>query len=588
MIFYETLQFSHVIKLAINRRKAYFNKKSTSLRIIERFICNFSDKIDIVKLSFGDIQIATDIRKNAYLNAHSAIDSVRYANLSHEASLLFGINFQLIAKKFFFDELYTKYEFLELAMRCVAEHSGKANIFYVDSQFIQPYIERLENYGKIYLLKRFNYLCFIFSLFTAPLGLLLYWKMTVTKKSLSFDNEILCCIDGESTYEMFNSIFGQYPKVSYLIEKHNLREFSSERLKELNIHTLGLTREGYLYLKKRIFNYIHLCLKYHADIARYGDAVIFLFYSVMKGRAEGPHGKGNILCIFEHLVTIKAVRNEFLRSEGSLSCFISKNIYSPSPYLHSEIFTNYDIVCASGKQTKELYQKQMSLTKVFLPTGAYDIHRRVINRVDKNKRIDSLKTFKSNAQAVTILSPGICDPTYSHEIKLMKLAQKLSSQNGIKVFVRLKPVPLIPKYAGFYSHYIQGQDSIMLTSQEYELFDFLEISDLFITSISTSACDVAMCGGQVMFIDFMKDPDLFLYWTVVSDIILNEENAFEKIMLWLNDKKGEQVRSSHAETMKRLTDYIGYRFPDFESYKANLLAQLQKHVFCNNPVLRGD
>jgi hypothetical protein len=57
------------------------------------------------------------------------------------------------------------------------------------------------------------------------------------------------------------------------------------------------------------------------------------------------------------------------------------------------------------------------------------------------------------------------------------------------------------------------------------------------------------------------------------------------IMQWVNDKKDGRVRTRYEEKMKQLTEYIGYRFPSFDSYKANLISELREHVFCANPML---
>jgi hypothetical protein len=396
---------------------------------------------------------------------------------------------------------------------------------------------------------------------------------------------MVCCIDEESTYEMYNNLLGEYSKLRYVIEKHNVKWFSDERLQELKIHVLGLTKESYLYLKKIVYKYMLSCLKYHRDISLYGARLFWLFYTLIRGKAEAVHGKGNYFFTYEHLITEKAARNEFLRLDGSKSIFIPKNAHASPQYFHSEIFINYDVMCSAGKQIEELYERKRALTKIYLPVGSYDNHRRTVYTSDYDARVARLKTFKGDSLAVTIISPGICDPTYSHEIKLMILAQKIAHQQGVKVFIRLKPVPLIPKYADFYTSYVDGQDSIMLTAAEYELFDFLEVTDLFVTSISNAACDVALCDAQIMFIDFMKAPDLFLFWSVVNDLVLNEENAFKMIMQWVNDKKDGRVRTRYEEKMKQLTEYIGYRFPSFDSYKANLISELREHVFCANPML---
>jgi hypothetical protein len=586
MIFVEKLTIFNLIKIVLGRKKFLYGTKSVGTRVAEKLLVRLRVMPTIQKLDFGNIDIAPDIRKRAYEKAEDYLETSGCKKWADEISQLLSININLIAKKFFFDELYTKYEFYEVALRYAIENPHERHVIYIQRLFAGQYASMLKNHLEVIQKTEFERLSFFCSLLFLPLLLLFYRVQNSTHDDLHFDNEIVCYVDDESTYEMYSNLFKSYPQPKYVIEKHNVKWFTNGKLQKLKIRVLGLTKESYSFLKKIIPSYMAVCLKYSSEISKYGMRFFWLFLTVIRGKAEAIHGKGNFFFTYEHLITVKAARNEFLRLEGNKSVFIPKNAHASPLYFHSEIFINYDVMCTAGKHIEELYKKKKAMIKMYLPTGSYDNHRKIVDSKGKNERIAKLKSFKGDSIAVTILSPGICDPTYSHEIKLMKLAQKLAQQKSIKVFIRMKPVPLIPKYSTFYAPYTEGQDSIMLTAAEYELFDFLEVTDLFITSISNSACDVAMCGSQVMFIDYMKNPDLFLYWMVVKDLVLNEENAFEEIMKWVNNKKDGQIRTRHAETMKQLTEYIGYSFPDFESYKTNIISQLQEHVFCDNTVVR--
>jgi hypothetical protein len=250
------------------------------------------------------------------------------------------------------------------------------------------------------------------------------------------------------------------------------------------------------------------------------------------------------------------------------------NAHVTPQYFHSEIFLNYDVMCCAGKHVEDLYRKKRSLTQRFLPTGSFDSHFEQEEGVTKNTRLQGLRAFKGNATSVTILCPGICDPTYSQEVKLVNLARELAAQLDVKVFIRMKPVAPIAKYADFYESRTSDFESILLTAGEYELSDFLDVTDLFITSISNSGFDLSLKGGQVMFVDYMKDPELSIVWSMIKEVVLPEHNAFESAKAWINDSAEGPFRTQLRNHMHKMVAYLGYRFAEFDFYRDNLLNQL--------------
>ncbi len=578
MVFCETLTAGQLLRLVVLQKSAFYGTPSLAARGVIYLLGKLGIKAHARKLDFGDVQIAPNVRRRAYEAAELYLQRIEIQKWAAELSGIFSVDYELIARKFFFDELYLKYEFLELALRCALENPGDRHVMYADWQFLEPYQRQLEAQFDVRNIWRLPLASL--TIMVLPMFLKYFFARNGVIENPVFHNRIVCEVDGEKTYEMFESLFRSCPAREFVIERRNAGEFSEARRRELHITVLGLTKEDYLGLRAGVYRYIACCLRHYGDVSRYGARLFRIFYTFILGKAETIRGTDNQFVTYEHLVTSKAVRNELLRAARNRSILVPMNAHATPRYYHSEIFVNYDVMCAAGKHTEDLYRKRRAITKEFLPTGSYDNHRRTTWMHGKAERIARLRAFKGDAVAVTIVSPGICDPTYSHELRLMNLARELSKQDGVKVFIRTKPVPLVSKYAEFYETQTAGHDSILLTAFDHELFDFLDVTDLFVTSISNAACDVALCGAQVMFIDYMKDPELFLYWSVINEVVLTEEESLGAIMAWIRDSGCGRSRETLRKNMDKLISYLGYQFPDFEAYRTNLLQQLKLAASC--------
>lgn len=580
MIYFEKLGITQLLTLWLTKKQVFYGSNSMAMRVFEKL----NIRVNAKQISFGDVQAAPNIRRNAYQTAELQIGKLRGNLWAAELSKYLGIDFELIFRKFIFDELYTKYEFIELALRHALENGDGQHIVHLDRNWLEPYADRLRACMAVKYFGNFESFYF-FSVLLLPIYLRYFWRSNRSDDELIFENRIVCEVDGEKLYEMFCTIFHAYPAKIFVIEKRYAGGFEKRKLKESGIKVLGLTHASYRYLSRAAYKYIFLSFKHFGEMSIYGGRLFRMFHYLMVGRAEAVQGSGNLFFTYEHSVIFKAIRNEFLRAEGSRSIFVPMNAHATPRYYHSEIFVNYDVICSAGKHTDELYRERKSVTNIFLPTGTYDSHRGTIDVQGKAARIARLMSFKGDSVAITILSPGICDPTYSHEVRLMSLARALANQSGVKVIIRLKPFLPDAKYADFYDVQTAGCGSILLTFSEFELVDFLDVTDLFITSISNSGCDLALCGGQVMFIDYLEDPDLFLYWATMKEVVLSEEESLAAIMDWVKDGKLGQSRAELKGAMHRLADYLGYRFPDFDSYRENLIAQMRL-TFIDHPALR--
>lgn len=581
MVYTERLTLGCLWRAFFFRQQTHYLVPSIPVRIALRVIYRLKLDIPVAPLTIGQIETATGIRKAAYKESESEIEYIGDAEWVAEVGKFLGINFELIIRKFLFDELYRKYEFYKIARQHASENSSPLRIMYLDEQFARDYPESLSSQFKVRGLRHIPGTG-LFMLMILPVFLVYYAQRNRVVGIKCFQDSLVFQIDREKIYDMFQSLFGEFSGTYFVMERWNAIEpcnaSDAEWRRDVQISTLGITGRDFHYLRKALVSYIGSCLKHFRVIQRYQARLFVIFYFIMRGRAEAINGSGNWLITYEHPVTRKAIRNEFLRHDGNRSIYIPMNANEAPTYWSEDIFINYDIMCMAGKQGFELYRMKHVAHPVLLPAGSYDVHRGPKRWAGRAERISHLKAFKGDSVAILITSPGLCDPTESYELKLMALAKTLAEQPGVKVFVRQKPgdtSALATKFQNFYADFFKGTEAVLLTSGEYELWDFLDVSDLVVTSISTTGFDLAVGGAQVMFVDFHRDPELFLSWTMVPEVLVNPEWALERVLEWTRDADGGPVRQRHAQFVVKLVDYIEFKHPDFSAYKQNILSALE-------------
>jgi hypothetical protein len=568
MRFIEKFGALDALRCIVDRQSVRYAFNSLGARLVNRIVAQFGGRIPAEQLTFGDITYATGVRESAYRAAERAIDRLPGARWAAAIDQSLDIDFWLITRKFFFDEYYLKFEFLELALRHAEENPGERDLLIADIPGDEALLSRLV--ARFRLCQRAN---------TSPLGLgtalLLplfvefFYRRKGRPGTLSFTDTIVCEVDGPATFEMFSTLFAGFPadRVAYVCEARNAAALADQPVSVLRLDAAGLA-----YLRRSAWRYLGASVAHAGEIVSYGTRLFRLFYVLMQGRAETVGGSGNLYCTYEHLITYKAARNAFLERQGSRTLFVPLNAHVTPQFFHSEILANYTLMCAAGRHTETLYNKKRSLVQYYLPTGSYASHRRGLSVCDRPTRVAALTAFKGDAIGVVIVSPGICDPTYTHELKLMALARELASMTGVKVMLRLKPVAPVPKYSDFYRREVAGRDNLLVTAGEYDLFDFLDVGDICLTSISNAAFDLAQAGALVMFIDYLRDPEMMLPWSAVPEVRLDEPAALSTVQRWLRDEPGERER--WHETMRRFGEHIAYRHASFDAYRENFLRQI--------------
>jgi hypothetical protein len=392
----------------------------------------------------------------------------------------------------------------------------------------------------------------------------------MSKEQLTYSKSIICEVDGDKTYVMFKELFSNVHKnrLFFVCEPRNFLGLNGLEVKPLMLQKAGLS-----YLRRVVWIFIGESLLCAPQLYKFGGVVSSFFYSIMRGKAETIEGSDNLYCVFEHLVTYKAIRNSFLKNSRNTTMFVSLNSYVTPQFFHSEIFLNYDVFCSGGPHIESTYQVKRPYTKYFLPTGSYESHSLGFNSEGREERRKILQRKLNFVTTILIVSPGICDPTYKHELQLMDLARKLSKLPNVNVVVRLKPVDPITKYESFYEEQFANFPEIVVTAGEFELFDFIGIVDLAITTVSNGAYDLAQAGVDVMFIDFLGEKLLSAPWVMVPEVLVNPHECWDLLQSWVNDDS--QMRFKWHCISSRLTSVVAYQKAGFEEYKQEFIEEIR-------------
>jgi hypothetical protein len=575
MIFYEELGLLDLVVSIASRRKAFYLKKTLLARLGEAVFARINNRrIPLSKLEIGHLDCATHLRRGAYEAAGNSLARLNIDTWAQRVSRRLGINFSLLVSKYFFEEIYAKYEFIAFATRYAEEHPDELHLIKLSPQFAGAHQRQLGSNAQISIRQTAESLRFLMGLIVIPLLLTFHWTKSGTKATLRFQRALVCLIDGDETLEMFEALCPRHGDIHYVIEAANAKYLSRQPTSERGISVLGLTGERMDFFRKFCVAYILIALKEFKTISPFGFHPFRIFHILLQGASMTPHGEGNTFLTFEHLTLPRAVRNEFMKSQGCRSVFVTKNTYVTYQCFAAERQINYDVVCCSGQHMEDAYRRRSAMTEVFLPTGSYDSH--AVSGMPESRRgnMEALKSKIGDTTVIVILATGICDATYSNEERLMKFAVALSQVPNARIVVRLKPVEPPAQYADFYHDILAAGKDIIVTGREFELLELTSLADLFVTAISTSACDLAVRGGKVFFVDFMKTPDLYLPWEKFPDMVLSEDTAFKYIESWVLDSENGPIRSRHAEVMKDLRDFLAYRFDGFGEYKRNLLENL--------------
>lgn len=566
--FYGELGLLNVLFLLLSNRQAFYNTRSFFLRLtIKIFPAVIPDRIK--PIWFGDVKTGTGIRKQAYETALSKVKLLNFQMLSSSLKKVLNIDYELIVEKFLLDTLYQEYEFSNFARQYAAENPNCEVILSKLSAIA------FQKRGIIFSLK------FLFGVIAVPI-FCIYFCMKNSgldaDAELAIKDSIICEIDSLKIFDMFSSLLQGREKIVYFTQRCYLDNFKNHNIPNLKVITHFLSKSEKRMLRFFAFRFFVSSFFDYKELSKLGMLYFDLYKAIANGVLITPRSNKCAYLTFEHMSTLKAIRNEILREANNISVFVPYNSYAIDHYFSPEYRYNYDVLCSPCKLLEDVYQIQNAATSVYLPTGSYSCHQLQESKDnDLTNRLKKLEDFKSSNIVITILSTGIQDETISGESRLMALANKISSINGVRVIIRPKPVTPVKKYKDYLKWNFYKNQSVLLTDEQYNLFDFLHVTDLFITGVSSSAVDLCNAGGEFFSVDFWSDRDMYLWQTAVDGVFLEENEAFEAIKAWVNDDPPGQ-RDLHSKRMKDLRALTGYWMGDFEAYKKNLLSLLNPYL----------
>ena len=571
----EVLTVKIYISSVLYKNKIFYKEYSFIMQIFLKLFPSLFNNFNIKKLEIGHICDASNVRKNAYWKAEK---SLKYFDKNQrwltEIEKYLKFNTEIIFEKLVFETNYNRFQFYELCIQYTKENKNSIivnlmdkNVFFSERNINSCQNEKFnfnQNTSIAYFIQNFLKMIVITIYF-------LFFKVSFIKNN--FNSTFVCNLGSISGFKLMKETFKNFYELNFIVEKKYLKEFDFNFLKKNKIMSYKLYYLDYL----KIFNAFMIIIKYSfLDSATFKDKYLFpyRFYKLLfEGFEITPTSKKiKYLFVTGHLNLERSLRNEILKKRNCKSVYLSANSYVTYQEFPNERQINYDIFCSSGMHAEDLYRKKNNITKNFVVTGSFNANYDFKKQVNFQK---NLKNIKKNNICVVVLSPGICEETLSHEKKLVEITKSISDIKNVEVFFRRKPVEEDLKYKNFYKNSFSNYQNIHITSNEINLNEFLDIGDIFITSISSSAMDLLSRGAKVYFIDFMKTPTLYLPWEKFPKLVLNEKNAFKVIKSWIKNENADNLRKIHYYECLKMRKYVGEINNNFKKYKSSIIKALK-------------
>lgn len=543
MKIYRRLNFLNLLWCFFGRFKIYYFQKSLALRILDRFL-SIEQYYPIKKLSIGALKKVGNIRSSSASSALICVNNLKLnKSFCAELSKLFGIDFELTLTRYIFEKKYYETEALLIAKQLSSEQ--------------KDLISEDENWVVVK--------CLLSLVLLLPQFLYLYLYIINKQKCYKLNNKIICSVSDFSTYEMFSKIFSGYRNVVYCSET------KANFLSNENILRLGFPSQNFNEWLSKSFLYSWFCVKNLKFIRNSNLNILVLFKLLFKGYSNTVYGNNNLFITFEHLTQVRGIRNQFLECAGSTSVFISKNTYVTYQQYPSEAYINYGLILASGSHMEEMLKQKGTITNRYLVVGGYDAAVGFTNfsNVKENQSINGSKI------RVTILSAGICDETLQCELYLVGLAKALSACDSFEVSFRMKPIQIECKYNSFYSP-VASDTKITTFGVDDGLFDSLPETDIYISSLSSSAFDLAAAGAKVLFVNNTHPLDTYIPWVKFPQYILTGLELSNECLTEVIKNRVDEVLKD--KNYSYLICYVGHKMQNVNEYLYELRKALKPYT----------
>jgi hypothetical protein len=585
VLIYENLRVLDYLQVILRGWSCYYASLSGGARLLDAMAHRFgifgAQRDRVREFGWGDTEyVGHSIRDAAHASRQQLPAlSGAWEGMGSSGENEFDLPFLL--KKFILVEvLYRKYFFYELLLQFRREFPDRQIRLHAELDNSKPYAERLTSSG-LQLIWRAGprWLSTLAAISFLPMLLPLYWRRKIEPTAGAPVAGVVCNVENPSMLDGYRHLLRPEIEPTFVTAP----EYQNSMAASLGIAgdyvSLGLSAAFYSELSGLLERYANAMRGNLRGCAFLGWDVLRFANKLVHGRIRAPAGSNYQLLTCEHHDLTKTIRNEFIRNQGATSVLFPYSSLYVLRFYPDEYYENYDYVMSPGPHYEDVLSENEARCQQVIPSGTYLIHKNGLgDTLGRVQQLQALRAFVGSNRVVTILCPGVCKPTYPSEIKLMQLAVSLSEIEGVKVIVRQKPFTPEPQYQGFYEGFADGKDSLLLTGMEYDLFDFLPVTDLFVTSYSTSACELAVCGGNVLFVDFLDQDDRFIFWRkeVVGELLVDGAQASARILDVL--EQIDNTVGTYRRDLARFVEYIGYRHDGYAAYRANLMGLLQNRL----------
>lgn len=559
------------------RNSVWYSHKSLGAKVILAIARRMRKETSIEQINYHLINSTQGIKKNAFETAKKFITRESICSLCNRLETDLELPTKNLLKRLIFERVYSFVEYLGIKSQYRSEESDDKNTRMSKKSFSFEVSRQITSYPTGTILKYIFPFSTSSLLFLAILPAKIIFQILLSKYTQDqVSHKIVCEVDSPQTKQMFDEIL-RYVDQEMIVYKS--RQPYADSSTNPRVSCYSVSHKSLKYLLRVYRRVISRITSSFLDSIGLIELFSLAYRTIHTAALFTLNGNSNLFLTFEHHSAENYVRNALLSASQNVSAFICLNSYVMPQYGVNESFLNYDMFFSAGPHNESHYTQRYPEIRNFLKAGAFSSHlamrRYPLNM--KESRLDRrIKNLDKSKQTVIYLSPGICDYTYNHEKRMLSILGNLALHPEVIVIVRQKPVEPAVKYIEFYRDFNARYPQIVMTSSEYDLFEFADLDGLFITSYSTSAYDLCQLGRQVLFVNILDDRSYHEPLQYNRAILVDEPDALLMIKRWLHDDDNE--RHAHSLSMADLVDRISFLHNDYSVYLSNIRSLLDPHI----------